>query len=315
MEERIFIALSTFGEYGSQPLNILEENGFEFDVNSLGRRLVAEEIIDMGAKASGIIAGVEPYDKYVLKHLPNLRCISRAGVGIDAIDLEFAKKRNIEILNTPDVVIRPVVELTIAMIFGLLRRTSLHTMLLKAKRWEKVAGNLLQGKTVGLVGVGRIGKAVGEVLVKMDANVIAYDIVPDEKWADETGIKLVSYPALLAESDIISLHASPEGRNSPPLIGKEEILLMKPSAIIVNTARGSFIDEEALCDGLSTGKIESVGLDVFPEEPYYGQLTQFDNVILTPHIATLTQESRLRMEIEATKNLLKFLVSVRTREV
>lgn len=305
MKERIFVALSTFGEYGSQPLDILKESGIEFDVNSLGRRLVAEEIVEIGSGASGIIAGVEPYDKYVLKHLPNLRCISRAGVGIDAIDLDFARKRNIQIRNTPDVVVRPVVELTVAMIFDLLRKITRHTALLKSRRWEKVAGNLLQGKTVGLVGAGRIGKAVGEMLVKLDADVIVHDIDPDQEWANKTGIRLVEYPDLLANADIISLHASP-GASSQALIGKKEISLMKPGVIIVNTGRGGFIDEKAVCEGLSSGKIGSVGLDVFPEEPYYGQLTQFDNVVLTPHLATLTKESRLQMEIEATQNLLEF---------
>jgi len=305
MKEKIFVALSTFGEYGSQPLDMLKESAIEFDVNKLGRRLVAQEIIDMGANASGIIAGVEPYNEYVLKCLTNLRCISRAGVGTDAINLDFARKRNIEIRNTPDVVVRPVVELTLAMMFDLLRKTTLHTVLLKTKRWEKVAGNLLQGKTVGLVGAGRIGKAVGEVLVKLDANVIVHDIVSDEEWARKTSIRLVAYSNLLGNSDIISLHASPAG-GSKVLIGKKEISLMKTGVMIINTSRGAFIDEEALYDGLSSGKIGSVGLDVFPEEPYHGKLTEFDNVVLTPHLATLTKESRLQMEIEATQNLLKF---------
>ena len=305
-KEKIFVALSTFGEYGREPLNMLEESGIEFDVNALGRRLVAKEIIDLGASATGIIAGVEPYSENVLNHLPNLRCISRAGVGVDAIDLALAKERNIEIRNTPDVVVRPVVELTIAMIFDLLRKTTLHTELLKAKRWEKFAGNLLQGKTVGLVGVGQIGRAVGEMLVKLHANVIAYDINPSGAWGEKKGIDFVSYLSLIADADIISLHASPAGSGMQPLIGKKEISFMKQGVMIINTARGSFIDEDALCEGLSNGKIGSAGLDVFPREPYYGQLTQFDNVVLTPHLATLTKESRLQMEIEATQNLLRF---------
>jgi len=308
MKEKIFVALSTFAEYGSQPLDLLKESKIEFTVNPLGRRLVEEEVIEMGSESTGIIAGVEPYNERVLKHMQDLRCISRAGVGIDSIDLDCAKANNIEIRNTPNVVIRPVVELTIAMIFDLLRKTTFFTNLLKAKQWKKAAGNLLFGKTVGIIGAGRIGKAVCEMLKKLGANVIAYDIEPDDNWAKNNDVKFVNFEELLANADIISLHASPKMKTTS-LISETEIKLMKGGVMIINTGRGSFIDEEALYEGLSSGQIGSVGLDVFPEEPYNGKLIEFDNVVLTPHIATLTKESRLEMEIEATQNLLEFFIS------
>jgi D-3-phosphoglycerate dehydrogenase len=303
MKNNIFIALSTFAQYGEQPLALLKNSGIEYSVNPLGRRLLREEIVQIGSNTSGIIAGVEPYDAEVLCNLPNLKCISRAGVGIDNIDLEYAQINNIIIRNTPDVVIRPVVELTIAMIFDLLRKTTFHTLLLKNRRWEKTAGNLLFGKTVGIIGTGRIGKAVAELLIKLGVNIRAYDVVPDEKWANLNNVEYLPLEKLLSSVDIISLHALPEP-DQLPLIGKEEINLMKNGVVLINTSRGECIDEKALIDGLKSGQVGGAGMDVFPEEPYNGKLLDFDNVVFTPHLATLTKESRLEMEIQATRNLL-----------
>lgn len=303
MKNNIFIALSTFAQYGEQPLVLLKNSGISYSANTLGRRLVREEIVEMGSNSSGIIAGVEPYDNEVLSKLPNLKCISRAGVGIDNIDLDYARDNNIIIQNTPDVVIRPVAELTIAMIFDLLRKTTFHTLLLKKRLWEKTAGNLLFGKTVGIIGTGRIGKFVAELLIKLGVNIHAYDISPDEDWANVNGVEYFPFNKILLSADIITLHALPES-DQLPLIGREEIRLMKEGVVLINTSRGECIDENALIDGLKSGKVGGVGMDVFPEEPYNGKLLDFDNVVLTPHLATLTKESRLDMEIQATQNLL-----------
>jgi D-3-phosphoglycerate dehydrogenase len=303
MKDKIFIALSTFSEYGEAPLTMIKDSGIDYDLNPLKRRLVKKEILEMCRDATGIVAGVEPYDSSVLCDLPNLKCISRAGVGVDNIDLDYAEKNNITIRNTPDVVIRPVVELTLAMIFDLLRKTTFHTILLKSRRWEKSAGNLLFGKTVAIIGTGRIGKVVAELLIKLGAKINAYDVSPDKEWADLNSVQYLPFKQLLSSADIISLHATPAS-NQFPLIGKEEIVLMKQDVVLINTSRGECIDENALLDGLKSGKVGGVGMDVFPEEPYNGKLLDFDNVVFTPHLATLTKESRLEMEIQATQNLL-----------
>jgi len=306
MNNKVFVALSTFAQYGKKPLELLKNSGIDYSINPLGRRLVEKEIIEMAGEASGIIAGVEPYNAEVLSALPHLKYISRAGVGIDNIDLDYAEKNNITIRNTPDVVIRPVVELTLAMIFDLLRKTTFHTNLLKQNRWEKTAGNLLLNKTVGIIGTGRIGKAVAELLIKLGVNIRAFDISPSKKWASMNKIEYLPFENLLSSVDIISLHALPEPDHLP-LIGKEEIMLMKKGVVLINTSRGDCIDENALIEGLKSEKVGGVGLDVFPVEPYKGELIKFDNVVLTPHLATLTKESRLEMEIQATQNLLKQL--------
>lgn len=306
MSPEIFVALSTFSEFDRRPMELLEQSGYTYALNSTGRRLKQGEIIKMGQSARGIIAGVEPYDSYVLDNLPNLKCISRCGVGTDSIDLERAREKGIAIKNTPQVVIQPVAELTIAMIFDLLRKLTEQTVLIKAHQWVKVSGNMLSGRKIGIIGLGKIGKRVAEMLVMLGAHVWGVDITPDEGWAKKNGVKIVSLEGLLRECDVISVHVSLL-ESDKYILGRDEIQKMKQGTLLINTSRGSVIDEEALYEGLKSGQLGGAALDVFTKEPYDGILCTLNNVVLTPHIATLTKESRTEMEIEAVKNLITFL--------
>lgn len=309
MTREIFVALSTFSEHGREPFELLEKSGFSFSINRLGHRLKKEEIIDLGKTADGIIAGVETYDGFVLDQLPKLRCISRCGVGLDNIDLTKAKEKSIVIVNTPNVVIQPVVELTIAMIFDLLRGLTHHTTLLKAQKWEKKTGFLLAGKTVGVVGLGRIGKQVAKTLTTLGAQVMGTDLNLDNQWAQTYGITLTTLSELLEKSDIITLHLSSD-LNNPFQIGASEISKMKKGAYLINVSRGQFIEENALYHALKENRLRGAALDVFSEEPYKGKLLELENILLTPHIATLTHESRLQMEVEAVQNMIRTLNSL-----
>lgn len=305
MKHKIFVALSTFSELSESPLNLLRESGFTHSINPLGRRLVRDEIIEMGGESEGIIAGVEPYDEYVLDRLPNLLCISRCGVGIDSISAEGAKKRGIVIRNTPNVVIQPVVELSVAMIFDLMRKLSYFTHLLRMKRWERKAGHLLKGKKVGILGLGRIGKKMAEVMTGLETEVYGTDLFPDKQWAEQWNVTIVPLNELLRISDILSINLSLDKENVIKL-GEDEFKNMKEGSIIVNTSRGQFIDESALFDALKSGHLSGAALDVYSEEPYTGRLSELNNVVLTPHVATLTKESRIEMELEAVQNLIDF---------
>ena len=305
MKRKVLIALSSFGEYDSEPLKILRASGFQILRNTTGRRLNRDEIIELGSDVEGIIAGVEPYDSVVLAGLKKVRCISRCVVGLDNIDLNEAKKRKLTILNTPDVVVQPVAELTVAMIFDLLRKLTQQTALLKTGRWEKKAGHLLQGKTIGILGLGRIGKRVAEILFKLETQVIGADLFPDKVWAIKYGVNIVTAQNLLKISDIVSIHLATVDKNSFQL-GAKEIAMMKKGALLVNTSRGQFVDEEALYNTLKSGRLAGAALDVFIKEPYSGKLCELNNVVLTPHIGTLTEESRAQMELEAAQNLINF---------
>lgn len=308
MKNKIFVALQQFSEYSPEPKELLEKSGYEISFNKIGRRLTEEDIIKMASDAHGIIAGVEPYDRNVLSSAENLKCISRCGVGTDNIDLEFARQKGISILNTPEAVIQPVAEMTLGMILNLLRFQTYQTLNLKSGKWKKSTGYLLKGRKIGIIGLGRIGKKIADLLKKLEADVYGFDITENSDWAKQKDIKLVSLEELLRNSDLITIHIS-IAKENPFLLGSKEIEMMKPGSFVVNTSRGQAIDEEAICKGLSSGKIKGVALDVFNHEPYDGPLLKFENVVLTPHVSTLTEESRTEMEKQSVLNLLLFFLS------
>ncbi|PIQ85244.1 MAG: hypothetical protein COV74_09820 [Candidatus Omnitrophica bacterium CG11_big_fil_rev_8_21_14_0_20_45_26] len=305
-DAKIFVALSTFAQHGKKPLSLLQESGISFKLNETKRRLSRDEIIQHAKDCQGIIAGVEPYDAYVLNQLPQLECISRCGVGIDNIDLDTAKKKKIEIRRTPEAVIQPVVELTVAMAFDLLRRLSLQTITMKQKKWQKITGNLMKGKCIGVLGLGRIGKRVAEYFVKLGTKVKGTDLQPDQAWAARTGVQLVSLDQLLGTSDILTIHISWDV-NAPFCLSQAEFRQMKKGAYLINVSRGQLVNEKALYEALQSQHLSGAALDVYPEEPYTGKLCEAENVVLTSHVATLTEESRFQMELEATQNLLDYL--------
>ncbi len=305
MKRKILVALQSFSEYSETPLRLLHDAGVDIVLNELGHRLNQNDIVQLGHDCDGVIAGVEPYDENVLNSLQNLKCISRSGVGVDNIDMEKAKQRGITVLNTPDVVVQPVAEMTIAMIFDLLRFLTLHTNLLKSGQWKKIAGHLLSGRKVGIIGLGRIGKKVAEMLKALNADVYGFDLYPDRIWAKQHDVKITSLLDMLKVSDVLCIHVSVLKEN-PFILGRSEIAQMKKGSIIINTSRGQVVNEAALYEALKSGHLGGAGLDVFNNEPYKGPLCELDNVVLTPHISTLTQESRAEMETQAVINILNF---------
>lgn len=306
MTSAIYVTLSTFSQFDDRPLKLLQDSGISFSLNTLNRRMLKEEVIEQARDAEVVVAGIEPYDELVLNKLTKLKCISRCGVGIDNIDIAKAREKGIVIKNTPDVVILPVAELTVAMIFDLLRRLSYHTSKLKLRQWQKKEGGLLSGRKVGVIGLGRIGRKVSEMLMSLDAVVYGTDICPDIAWAKKNKIQIVSKEYMLKECDVITIHIASQ-KTEGFVLGKNEINNLKKGALLVNTSRGKFLDEIALCEALKSNHLGGAALDVFSEEPYNGPLCDLDNVVLTPHVATLTIESRIQMEMEAVKNAIDFL--------
>ena len=306
MSDLILVSLSTFAAVDEHPLSMLKASGFPFRLHGSGRRITAEELLREGADATVVVAGVEPYDAATLAGLPELRCISRCGVGVDSIDLVTARERGIVVANTPDIPTQAVAELALTMFLTLSRNLRPQANSMGARRWERLSAHLLAGRTIGLLGLGRIGRRVAELCRAFDARVVAHDPKGDPIAAETLGVELVGKEELLEQADIVSLHASGSGADEV-LIGAPELGAMKPGAVLVNLARGEMVDEEALVGALQTGRLAGAGLDVFHEEPYSGPLCDFDQVILTPHCATGTLETRSAMERQCVENALAFL--------
>jgi D-3-phosphoglycerate dehydrogenase len=304
----IYVTLSTFAEYDTSPLHRLRESGIPFSLNTTGKRVTPSQLLDEGGRATVLIAGVEVYDADTLARLPALRCISRCGAGVDAIDLDAARARGIMVVNTPDVPTQAVAELTVAMMLALSRQLPRQSELVRRREWKRLETHLLAGRTVGLIGAGRIGRRVCELLAPFGVRLLATDPKADYVWAAERHVDIVPLERLLAAADIVSIHASSIGAASLTL-GAAELSLLKSGAAIVNVARGSMIDEAALAAALQSGRLAGAALDVYPQEPYRGPLCDLPNVILTPHAATLCVETRSAMELESVDKALRFLAN------
>lgn len=303
---KVLIAPTSFGECGPEPVDLLRSHGFELVLNPFRRRLTAEEVVELGEGCVGIVAGVEPLTAEIMRQLPALRCISRCGVGLENVDLEAAGARGIAVRNTPDGPTRAVAELTIGLAIALLRRICAADRNMRKGAWKKEIGNLLLGKTVGIVGLGRIGRAVGELFLCIGCNVCATDPVPNSQWLSRHKVDVLPLEDLVVRSDIVSLHLALETAGQP-ILGKLEFAKMKRSAVLLNLARADAVDETALYGALREGRIAGAALDVFSSEPYSGPLLELENVIATPHLGSYAHEAKLRMEVLSARNLLEGL--------
>lgn len=238
--------------------------------------------------------------------LPGLKCISRVGVGMDSVDLEYAKKKGIVVVNTPDGPTRGVAELTLAMTLSMLRKIPQANAALKQKQWKKQIGNLVLDKKIGIIGLGRIGRMVAELFRGLKNPVIGFDLYPDEAWAQKEGVELASFEDVLKNADIVTLHI-PGNADKTPVISNKELDLMKDGSFLVNIARGGVVNENALYTALSTGKLSAAAVDVFSKEPYDGKLCELENIVLTPHLGSYASEGKLQMEIDACQNLINVL--------
>jgi len=304
---KVLISSRSFGKVNSVAVDILKKAGLEPILNPYGKKLSEEEILKfIDDEVVGIIAGTEDITKNVITRANSLKVISRYGVGLDNIDLEAAKQKGVLVYNTPDTPAIAVAELTLSLMLNLLKKISKLDRNIRNGNWKAEMGNLLTGKSVGIVGLGRIGKKLVELLKPFNVKLFACDIKPDKSFISKYKISLVSLDELLVKSDIVTLHL-PSTEQTSGIIREKEISKMKKNSILINTARGNLIDEKLVYTALKEGKIAGAAIDAFEEEPYKGKLIELDNVILTPHIGTATNETRLEMEIEASNKLISGL--------
>jgi D-3-phosphoglycerate dehydrogenase / 2-oxoglutarate reductase len=250
----------------------------------------------------GLIAGLETIDKEILEK-SRIQAISRVGAGLTNVDLKAARDLGIPVFNTPDAPTNAVAELTIGAMLSLLRMIPQMDQSLHEGQWQKRIGLQLQGKTVVIIGFGRIGRRVTELLFPFGVQILVVDPYVNESAC--AGYRKVTIQAALPEADIVTIHSS--GHDC--IIGEKEFALMKKGAYLLNVARGGVISEKFLIKAIKGGTIAGAWLDTFEEEPYKGPLFGYRNVILTPHVGSYTAECRSRMEGEAVENLLKALES------
>lgn len=306
MSGTVLITTSSFGVFDARPLEMIKAAGLVPVLNPHGRKLVPDETkaLFQAHLPVGIVAGTEKLSGELIESAVNLKTISRMGTGWDNVDHNAAKQRGILVYRTPDSHVEAVGELAMGHILSLLRHIALADRNIRNNKWKPLMGGLLKGKTIGLVGFGKVGRHVANAAVRgFGANAIGYDpYIPPAEWDGTLCRRIETLDALLNEADIVSLHLPGDGKG--PIIGAKEISLMKRGAIIINTARGGLIDEAALKEAIDSGILGGAGLDVYGEEPYKGSLLSSDRVVMTMHMGSYAKETRIRMEIEAIENLL-----------
>ena len=306
---KVLISTVPFGSLPNHdPLGLLEAARVRYQLNPFGRRLTERELVELIHDVSILIAGTEPITTEVMEAAPQLQLIARVGIGLDSVDLEAARMRGIAVTYTPEAPAPAVAELTVGLMLDLLRSISRADRLMHSKHWKRFLGRRLDGLTVGVLGVGRVGKRVIRILRGGFPNVriLANDIQPDFFFAKELGIEWVEKNKLYSNSDIVTLHL-PLTQITNRLITEREIGMMNPSAFIINTSRGGIVDESALATALTSGCLAGAAIDVFDREPYSGVLTDIESSILTCHMGSMSEDCRAAMETEAVEDVLRFV--------
>jgi len=308
VKRRVLITTVPFGQADRYPIDLLESDQVEYVINPIGRRLKEDELIEMIPDFGILIAGTEPITARVIEAAPNLGLIARVGIGLDNVHLLAARERGIQVTYTPDAPSPAVAELTIGQMLSLLRGLSQADRNMRNGIWHRFMGRRLSEITVGLIGMGRVGKLVTKHLSGgfPGIRILANDISVDEEFGKTHNIQWVEKEHIYREADIISLHLplTPTTRN---LIAEREMDLMKKDALLVNTSRGNMINEHDLAEALRAGRIAGASIDVFEREPYTGELSALENCLLTSHMGSMSQDCRSRMEIEATEEAIRFL--------
>ena len=306
---KLLISTSSFDLQSNQILQNLQDQGFEIILNPYGRKLKETEVLELlSDDVIGIIAGVEPLTRKVLSTAKSLKIISRCGIGTDSVDLEAAAEMEIPVHITPSAPVIAVAELTVSLILSTLRRTSEADHNLRQGNWKPLMGRLLASQVIGLVGYGRVGKRVKQLLGAFGAQTITYDVCCGDSLFADT-VCSSSLDDLLERATVITLHI-PYSSDNHHFVDHNFLSKMKFGSILVNASRGGLVDEKALYDALVSGHLAGAALDTFEEEPYSGQLITLPQVLLTPHMGSYAKEARIQMEQEAAQNLFDSLVEI-----
>lgn len=305
---KILVTATSFKPDNPTPaLRQLEAFADEVVYNPFGRPLTQDELIPLLQGCDGYIAGLDSVTEKVIRSCDKLKVISRYGAGVDRVDLKAAAREGVAVCNTPGANAQAVADLALGLMLSAARKVPMLDGKTREGQWVRSTGMELYGKTLGILGLGAIGKAVAKRGRGFDMKVLAYDPFLNEEYARQNGIQPASFDEVVENSDVISLHL-PLNQDTRHIIGREAMERMKPGTILVNSARGGLIDEEAAYDMLKSGHLGGLGLDAYEKEPPTASpLFEFDSVICTPHTGSHTKEAVGNMARMSVENLIQVL--------
>ena len=296
---KVMIAPAPLAKLEGAFLNVLRQAGFEIVYPKKQVQMVEEDVLEQMGGISACLAGSEPYTPRVFRAMPDLKVVARAGVGYDAVDVAAATEHGVVVTFAPGTNQDAVAEHCFMLILALAKNLFAQHGPIVAGKWPRQANVPLRGRTLGLVGLGRIGKAVTLRAIAFGMKVVAYEPYPDRAFVDQHQIRLMTLHDVLRESDYVSLHL-PLTPESKGLINRPLLSLMKPTAYLINTSRGPIVDEGDLYEALKERRIAGAGLDVFCDEPPGDNpICKLDNVVLTAHTAGVDTQSRDDMALSA----------------
>lgn len=307
---RVFVSSVSFANFSihRKPGEMFKAAGIQVDISGKGKALTEAELLDIIEHYDGIIVGTDPMTPAVIRKGEKLKIIAKNGVGYDNIHLPTATERGIYVTFTPGAVERTVADSTFAMIFALARNIVAGNTAVRNGEWPRLIGVDVSNKKLGIIGLGRIGKNIVLRSAGFNMDVYAYDPAIDEAFCQQHGVHSVDLDTLFTTCDIVTVHA-PLMDSTRHLVNARTLGLMKPEAVLINTARGDLVDEQALVEALKNKKIAGAAIDVFANEPLGKDhpLLALDNVILTPHIAGYSQDTLIASGMMAAESIVAAL--------
>jgi D-3-phosphoglycerate dehydrogenase len=306
---KVLVTARIFGKLSDDSFDTFKNAGFEIANNPYpGKGLSEKELIELIGGVHGLLTGVDEVTAKVINAADELKVISKFGTGVDNIDVAAATEKGIVVTNAPGMNSDAVADMTFALILSIARRIAFADNQVKKGNWPLIVGTEICNKTLGLIGLGEIGKRVALRAGGFNMKILTHEVLPDEQFVQKHRIERVSLNRLLQESDFVSIHV-PLTAETKALIKTEQFEMMKPTAFLINTARGGIVDEKALHEALQSRKIAGAAFDVFKEEPLREKaLLKLDNFIVTPHISPFTREAIENAEKLSAQNIIDVLM-------
>lgn len=309
MKVLITVTKSKYMSYGTAGRKLLESKGYELIYNETGHKRIPKDVLkSILPDVDAVIVSADPWDEELYRMAPKLKVIAKYGVGVDNIDCAKAKEHGIKVTNAKGGNSQAVAELAVTLMLSTLRRVPMLDAKAKEIGWYRYMGCELSGKTVGLLGFGDIGQRVAGLVSAFGCKVLAFDPYPNAARAKQLNVELRTMEEVLSGSDIVSIHM-PALKETEKIMNQKTFGQMRSGSYFINTARGSLVDEEALCDALESGKLNGAAIDVFAKEPLKGdeRVLHTEGLITIPHAGAETQEAYSMVSVLTAQSVIDVL--------